>query len=147
MSFAELLSELTCRGFQLKAEGDVLSVFPSDSLTQDLRRAIKAHKPSLLALLVPQRDPSLDGCPCYWKDIPELPPRKARAVPGTAEQPERYRVRLFGMWYLIRFEPTISEEQVSITCAGSKRRMFASLSEFYRWAWAEHHIAELGFLT
>ena len=75
----------------------------------------------------------------------ELPPKGARAFTGVPEKPERYRVKLFGTWYLLRFEPTISEAHISVTCAEAKRRMFADLNEFYRWAWVEKYSQELSY--
>ena len=54
-------------------------------------------------------------------------------------------MKLFGMWYIVRFEPTISETHISVTDTTPKRRMFADLSEFYRWAWAEAYVSELTF--
>jgi hypothetical protein len=69
-----------------------------------------------------------------------LPPKGARL-----EDTGRYRVQLFGVWYLLRLETTISETTISVVDADLKRRMFADLHEFYRWAWAESHAYALTY--
>lgn len=142
---AELLSHLTRQGFRLEVRGEALRVSPKEALTNDLRQSIKALKPALLALLEPARSPETEGYPKHWEHIPELPAKGAWAIMGTPETPARYRVCLFGRWYLLRFEPTISETTVSLVDSQTKRRMFADISEFYRWAWAEAYAAELTF--
>ena len=145
MNAADLLSELTSKGFKLEPAGEALRVSPREALTDDLRQSIKALKPALLALLAPARTPDLEGCPDHWRHIPELPPKGAQAATGTHVQPARYRVCLFGKWYLLRFELGISDTHVSVTDAKATRRMFTNMHELYRWAWAETYAAELTF--
>ena len=64
MTATELLTTLRARGFDVTAEDDRVLVGPAAGLTDDLRRAIRTHKPALLALL-PQAhvppEPSLLG--------------------------------------------------------------------------------------
>lgn len=63
-------------------------------------------------LLEPVRDAVQDGSPSHWTHIPCLPPKGAKALTGTPEKLQHYRVKLFGTWYLLRFEPSISETRV-----------------------------------
>lgn len=51
MIAADLLNDLRTSGFILRIKGDALHVAPADRLTDDLRAAIRANKPDLLALL------------------------------------------------------------------------------------------------
>lgn len=46
-----LLAELTRRGIELQAHGDVLRYRPRTALTPDLLKRVQAHKPELLAIL------------------------------------------------------------------------------------------------
>jgi hypothetical protein len=143
MTAADLLAEVNNRGITLEALGDVLRVTPRDALTDDLRRALKAHKAALLALLAPERSPD-GGCPDHWVWIPELPQKGRQVVTqGACGRGSQYRVQLFGRWYIVRFEPTISATHVSVVDADRVRRLFADLHELYRWAWAETYAAEL----
>jgi hypothetical protein len=137
---ADLLAALRERGITLKALGDVLRVTPRDALTDDLRQAIKAHKVALIALLEPERslDRGTGTCPDHWLRIPELPQKGRQVITqGACGRGSRYRERLFGRWYIVRFEPTISDTHVAVVDADRVRRLFADLDEFYRWAWAE----------
>lgn len=47
----ELVNLLADRGFSLHVEGDRLAVSPASRLTDDIRKAIRAHKAELLELL------------------------------------------------------------------------------------------------
>jgi hypothetical protein len=58
MTATELLDDLACRGFTLAREGDGIRLTPATRLTVDLRQAIAAHKPALLALLAGPDRPS-----------------------------------------------------------------------------------------
>ena len=145
MTLEPLLAELQAKGVTLQAEEGMLRVKPASLLDPATLELLRQHKLALLALLEPVRDAPQDDCPQHWTHIPELPPKGARALTGTPEKPERYRVSLFGTWYIIRFEPSISETHVSVTCAQAKRRMFADLNEFYRWAWAEMYASSLTY--
>lgn len=142
---AKLLHNLARQGFKLEPHGDTLRVAPSEALTDDLRQCIRTHKAALLALLEPLRSPGAEDYPTYWAHIPELPPKGVQAATGTPDKPARYRVCLFGKWYQLRFEPGITKTTVSVVDIETKRRMFADLSEFYRWAWAEAYVSELTF--
>jgi hypothetical protein len=51
MTAADLLADLTRQGFTLAPEGGGICVTPASRLTAELREAIGAHKPALLALL------------------------------------------------------------------------------------------------
>lgn len=51
MVAADLLNDLRTSGFTLRVRGDSLHVAPAERLTDDLRAAIRANKPELLALL------------------------------------------------------------------------------------------------
>jgi hypothetical protein len=75
-----------------------------------------------------------------------LPPKAQQALTQNADgEGSRYRVNLFGQWYIIRFCPNISVDQIDVTCTASKHRPFADLNEFYRWAWAETLYTDLVF--
>ena len=145
MTPTELLKDLTAKGIQLEPTSRgtlrIRAASPPDDVTYEL---IRQHKPALLDLLVPHRDPNEEDCPEHWLHIPMLPPKGSKAdVVLPNGQGARYRVKLFGMWYIIRCEPTISETHVSTVDTHRKRRMFADLHEFYRWAWAEMYISRL----
>ena len=143
MTLEPLLAELQAKGVTLQAEEGMLRVKPASLLDPETLELLKHHKAALLTLLEPIRDAPQDDCPSHWTHIPLLPPKGARALTGTPDKPERYRVKLCGVWYIIRFEPTISETHIGVTCAQARRRMFADLSEFYRWAWAEIYASSL----
>lgn len=51
MTAADLLTTLRSRGLTVVADGDALKVGPRNRLTDELRAAIRAHKPALLAEL------------------------------------------------------------------------------------------------
>ncbi|RQW83466.1 MAG: hypothetical protein EHM62_02020 [Methylococcus sp.] len=51
MDASEAISQLHQAGFTLAANGDRLSVSPSDRLTDSLRQLIRDHKPDILAAL------------------------------------------------------------------------------------------------
>lgn len=53
MGARDLLGELMAAGLSLTIDGDRLIVTPRDRLTDAMRDGIRAHKPDLLALLVP----------------------------------------------------------------------------------------------
>ena len=143
MSTAEFLDLLRARGIHLEPVGGKLRVHAEGKPDAETYELIRQHKRALLALLEPARDASQDDCPPHWTHILLLPPKGARAFTGVPEKPERYRVKLFGMWYLLRFEPTISATHIRVTCAEAKCLMFADLNEFYRWA--EKHVAGLSY--
>jgi hypothetical protein len=63
----DLLSDLARRGFTLAPDGDGIRVCPASRLTEDLREAVRQHKPELLALLR-SPPPSLDALPADWRD-------------------------------------------------------------------------------
>lgn len=52
MGARELLHELTGAGFSLAVDGDKLVIRPASKLTDELRMALRAAKPDLMALLV-----------------------------------------------------------------------------------------------
>jgi TubC N-terminal docking domain len=52
VSPAVLVASLQRRGCRLLADGDRLGVHPADVLTDELRAAIREHKPALLAIVV-----------------------------------------------------------------------------------------------
>lgn len=144
MSADDLLADLAAKGIQLEPNGDKLRVHAAeqpDEMTYDL---IRRHKADLLALLQPERTPGdpwlAKDCPEHWRHIPVLPP-KGTVLTDSA----RYRVQLFNVWYIVHREPNISESHVSTVDTNSKRRMFADLHEFYRWAWAETHARGLTY--
>jgi hypothetical protein len=51
MSADTLLGTLRAEGYTVAAAGDVLHIGPAARLTDELRAAIRTHKPALLALL------------------------------------------------------------------------------------------------
>jgi hypothetical protein len=55
MTAPELLADLARQGFTLTREGDGIRVLPASRLTEADRRAIREHKPELLALLAAGR--------------------------------------------------------------------------------------------
>jgi hypothetical protein len=144
MNLDALLTTLRERGVTLTTDGGQLRVRPAskvDGLTLEL---LRQHKAALLALLQPARTPGDDGCPDHWLHIPMLPP-KGSSISADDAHGGRYRVKLFGRWYLVRCEPTISPTHVRVTDQDAVRRMFANLHEFYRWAWAETYAQALRF--
>lgn len=144
MSLDELREELTRAGVSLKPIGGALDVRPKSRLTPDLIAAIRAHKAALLSLLEPARS-NPDGLPEHWRHVPELPAFGGLAETTDEWGPRRYRVALFGAWYLVRFELDAEEGSISVVSTDRRRRVFASLHELYRWAWAEHYAAELRY--
>jgi hypothetical protein len=50
MTAAELLADLTCRGFDLAREGTGIRIAPASRLTPELRAAVLERKAELLAL-------------------------------------------------------------------------------------------------
>jgi len=54
----DVLAQATAAGLTLEAAGDRLRVRPRDRLTPELRAALLAHKPALLALLGGLPDPA-----------------------------------------------------------------------------------------
>ncbi len=64
MGARELLANLADAGLSITAEGDRLLIRPGSKLTDDLRTAIRAEKPALLALLTGAA-PALQSRP-YW---------------------------------------------------------------------------------
>lgn len=136
MSVHELLAVLRERGVTLTADGEKLKARPAAAIDEGVLELLKQHKAALLALLNPQRDADQEDCPPHWRHIPMLPP-KGSSISALDELKGRYRVKLFGRWYLIRCEATV--EAVAVVDSEGKRRMFADLHELYRWAWAEHY--------
>lgn len=55
MGARDLLAELTGAGFSVAADGDRLVIRPASLLTDDMRAALRASKPDLLALLADNR--------------------------------------------------------------------------------------------
>jgi hypothetical protein len=51
MSVTELMVDLRDRGIQLEAHGDRLRYSPKEAMTPELTERVKAHKPTLLAIL------------------------------------------------------------------------------------------------
>jgi TubC N-terminal docking domain len=146
MTATQLLNELTELGITLTPLGDTLTVSPKSKLTPELVTALKSEKRALLALLNPTRTENDEDCPKHWLHIPRLPPKGQQVITESDNgQGLRYRVRLFEKWYIVRFCPHISETTVEVACTKPKRRMFADLNEFYRWAWAETFYADLTF--
>lgn len=134
MNALELLATLRAQGVYLEPAGDKLRVQPASKLDTVTLELLKQHKAALLALLN-QRDADTEGCPEHWLHIALIPPKGS-----SLDTQDRYRVKLFGCWYLIRHLPDISPTHVHVTSQDTVRRMFASLEEFYRWAWAEHYL-------
>jgi hypothetical protein len=144
MNAATLLTQLSKLGISVTTVGDALDVSPKSKLTPELVAALRNHKQALLSLLEPSRADGDDGCPSHWLHIPVLPPKGQQAfTQGEDGQGLRYRVKLFDIWYMLRFAPHISSDTIEVVCQGSKRRMFADLNEFYRWAWAEKNYRDL----
>jgi hypothetical protein len=138
-----LLEDLKKRGVKLEvspASGRLKVDAPKDAVTPELKAALQEHKAALMALLQPKRTPGDEGCPEHWQHIPALAP-KGTVLTDSA----RYRVQLFNVWYIVHREPGISESHVSTVDTNSRRRMFADLHEFYRWAWAETHAHALTY--
>jgi hypothetical protein len=136
----ELLAALQARGVTLTADGGKLKARPASALDEGTLELLKQHKAALLSLLDPQRDTDA-GCPEHWRHLPVLPPKGA-----TLDDPNgRWRVKLFGTWYIVSLKPDISPTHVHVTDQDTVRRMFASLHEFYRWAWAEHYAPTLRY--
>lgn len=147
MTVAELQDTLTAHGVTLEpTEEGKLRVH--GALTPELRAAVKAHKAALLSLLEPERTPDTDGCPDHWRHIPMLPAKGEGVVPvddhgdGT-----RWRVCLFGTWYLLRFCPNVSATHVEATSQDGKHYAAPSLDSLYRALWAETFHAELTLRT
>jgi hypothetical protein len=142
----ELVAELTALGVSLEVRGGRLRASPKSRITTDLDAALRIQAKALVTLLEPSRTDSNEGCPSHWLHIPMLPPKGDKAITQTDDgQGLRYRVKLFGVWYLLRFAPHISADTVEVVCQACKRRMFASLDEFYRWAWSEKFHSELSY--
>jgi TubC N-terminal docking domain len=142
----ELLSQLHTLGISLELQDGRIFARPKDRLTPDLLETLKSQKQALLSLLLPSRAETVDGCPGHWLHISVLPPRGQHAITQSADgQGLRYRVCLFGKWYVLRFATHVSETHVEVACTFPKRRMFADLNEFYRWAWAETFYGELQY--
>lgn len=140
MTADELLADLTAKGIQLEVSGDKLRVYAAERPDEVTYALIRAHKAALLTLLNPARTPGEEDCPEHWRHVPMLPAKGERLV-GVG----RHRVKLFGLWYLLRLMPTISETHVSVVDAKGKRRVFADLHELYRWAWAEQYAHTLTY--
>lgn len=56
MTAAELLADLAHQGFTLALERNGIRVMPASRLTEELRQALRKHKPALFALLA-ERQP------------------------------------------------------------------------------------------
>jgi TubC N-terminal docking domain len=145
MTHAKLLSQITAQGIRLEIKEGRLFALPKDKVTPELFETLKAQKQALLSLLEPKRNQDNEDCPDHWLHIPILPPKGERVTTTNEGKGLRYRVCLFGHWYIIRFCPNISETQIEITGQDEKRRAFADLHEFYRWAWSEQFHAEICF--
>jgi hypothetical protein len=142
----ELVAKLTTLGVSLEVRGGRLRASPKSRITTSLDEALKVQAKALIALLNAARSNDDDGCPVHWLHIPVMPP-KGRSVITQSEDGQGlgYRVKLFEQWYIVRFCPHISESHVEVVCTTPKRRMFADLHEFYRWAWAENFYANLTY--
>jgi hypothetical protein len=139
MTAPAVLAQLSALGISLEATPEgTLRASPISKLTPELIETLKMQKQALIRLLEPSLSKNDDTCPKHWLHIPVL-------TLNTSDRAGRYRACLFGKWYILRFTPNISATTIEVTCAIPKRRMFADLNEFYRWAWAEHYHAELTF--
>jgi TubC N-terminal docking domain len=146
VTLSELKNEVNRLGIRIGVKGSNVSVAPKEKLTPDILNALRQHKQALLTLLEPSRTPSDEGCPSHWLHIPVLPPKGWVALTTSEDgQGLRYRVQLFGKWYIVRFCPHISETHIEVSCTAPKRRMFADFHEFYRWTWAENFYSELRY--
>lgn len=138
MTAQRVLSELSKRGVTLQTtERGTLRFHPAEAVTPELKEAIKQHKASLLALLEPQRTADTGNCPEHWQHIPLLPAKDLKVTTQDDEgKGRRYRVCLFGVWYLLSYRPTISTEHFEAVDEQRTRRMFANLEELYLFTWA-----------
>ena len=58
LAAASLLAELKAAGFTLTAEGSRLRVAPADSLTDELRQAIREHRAGIVRILAAEAAPA-----------------------------------------------------------------------------------------
>jgi hypothetical protein len=58
VTVVQLLANLVCQGFRITRAGDGVRVAPAARLTDEVRQAVRAHKPALLALLSSPRGPA-----------------------------------------------------------------------------------------
>ncbi|MCA9835699.1 MAG: hypothetical protein KC422_02245 [Trueperaceae bacterium] len=143
-----LVRELTSCGVTLRVEGEHLVVTNKNKLTRDLIDALKSHKLELIHLLNPQRSHDA-SVPDHWRHIPVMPVKGERVARfGPNGEGLRYRICLFDVWYIIRFEENADVLRVTNLENGvPKNRMFTTLDEFHRWAWAETFFRDLTFLN
>ena len=144
MNLTELQTALDHAGVIVRADGGELVIKSKDRLTPDLVAALREHKGALLSLLTPARSPD-EGCPAHWQHLPLLPAKGERVETQNDAGGLRYRVALFGRWFIVRFRPNVSQTHVEVTGDDGKRRAFADLYEFYRWAWAERYAGALTY--
>ncbi len=84
MTSAELLTRLRSRGLSVAADGNALIVRPRDLLTDELRAAIRAHKPAILAEFAAANNAEVD---------PAVEARRRRVVALLDQHPDwRYAV-------------------------------------------------------
>src|SRR4051812_37910860 len=87
MSPTELVSTLRRRGAILTAEGDGVRVRPGRVLTDEIRAAVRAAKPAILAILrsgvicCPRCGAPLDSHECCWSCLMRLCQRCGQAMP------------------------------------------------------------------
>ena len=144
MNLLELQRALDQAGMVVRADAGELVIRPKDRLTPDLITALKEHKPALLSLLEPARSPDA-GCPAHWQHLPLLPAKGERVSTEDNAGGLRYRVALFGRWFIVRFCPNVSPTHLEVVGGDGLRRAFADLHELYRWAWAEQYAGALTF--
>jgi hypothetical protein len=89
MAATDLLMTLRGRGLILAADGDSLIVRPRELLTDELRAAIRTHKPEILAELAAANETPLDALA-----DPGTGHRRAKALDLLAEHPTWRRVVL-----------------------------------------------------
>ena len=95
MVASDVLRRLTAAGIRLSAAGEQLFAEPRAALTDDLRVAIRAHKPALLtALLTPCPDdlrPRIWAMAAQWGYSPD---ELLYALRQAAARPDEWRLLL-----------------------------------------------------
>lgn len=78
---------------------------------------------------MPERDTDLTGCPSHWQVVPDLPPKGYRApTQGPDGYGTLYKVKLRGLWFLIKFlRPPL--HRLSITSQYGEVRIFENLDD------------------
>ena len=74
MAASSLLAELRAAGFTLAADGSRLRVAPADSLTDELRAAIREHRAGLVRILAAETAPAAESYPSPTQ-AEKMPPR------------------------------------------------------------------------